>query len=1465
MNCNQSRWSSLACQLPVLLVLLVLIVLFAAPTSLICAQSASFAAGSTIVASGLKNAGNVSTDPYGNAFVTDFNNGTITEIYTNGETPRVVVSGLASPIGVAPDANGNLYVGEYYMRNELKIAADGTRSVLATDIVGTSSTLDTNGNLFVTNEAADVFEIAPTGQLSTVLSGSYFASALDSAGDLFSTDFSNHDVYFLSADRTKSATYFSGLQQAPGIAVDHSGNLFVSDYHAGAVYERAAGSGAIRTVGNFELPSGVAVDAKGNLFVADNGLGTVSKLQLQAVDFGPANVCQASQGGPAPCSQSETLTFNIDSSGTFGAPVALTQGSPNLDFSVTANSCSGLLASGSTCTVTVQFAPTAAGARNGAIELTDASGSVLATAYVHGIGQGPQLAFSPGIQSTMVATGLEEASGVAIDGKGNLFVSDSELNQVIRITPSGSQTIIIGGLAGPEQIALDGAGNLFIPTRDNDQVIKVSAAGTILNTLGSGLNGPNSVAVDGAGNVYIADTLNNRIVEVMASTGAQLTLASDLQKPLGLAVDGSGNVFVADSYNQRVVKLPAGGGSETVIGTSPFPVALALDGAGNVFVADGNTDYLVEVPTGGGEQFKLLQAYSPRALALDAAGDLFIVNDGSSSVVELNRSQAPSFSFTATPVGSTSTDSPMSTQVQNIGNQQLNGTFTINSNNFFQTQGNGAVADCTGSFSLTAGQLCNVSIDFDPQATLSTPGSATFSDNSLNATNPFATQTINLNGTATLRTPNVGLIGSPNPDGNGTAVLQVTVTAMGNGPTPTGPVTFSQVGGGVVASSVLAPNSTSGSASFTTTTTQAFTGTQSFTAEYQGDLNYLPAASNSVQLSFTVNPTLTFSTPAAGANYAYGQSLNLSASSASSGAVTYQLLSGPAKVSTSGAVVVTGVGTVQVQANQTAAQGYNSASATTSFTTVTAKMTTTLTGSAQPGGTASLSASVAPATPGSYQVTLTGTVTFYAGSTQIGTVTLQPGQTSAVLTTSQTFTGNQSFTAQYGGNTNYASSQMSTALALNFVATTNLSFTFPMQNASYVYGQSFQTQVKTNSAATVSYTVSGAATVSATGLVTVTGVGPASVMASQAAISGYTGATATVHFTAAQASSKTALTATAIKFGYGTAAALAVNIQPQYSGMPTGSVSFYEDGRLLTTVTLTGGTAGYTTGQLAGGSHSFTASYSGDIDFTGSQSNTASLNVASASVMLRLASTNLTYPEPPLFDVIVAPASGKPEPTGTVSIYDGSTLISKSSLRAQSKGNDLGLVLPPLSVGQHTLSAVYSGDGNYAAGTSAPGVVTVHTAPVQLSLKCADTTLKLGQTLSCTVTAREAFLPVTGTVSYTVTGWGSGSVTLNREGQAMITYPAAAKGGFTLTASYAAQGDYQAAQPAKVNFTVNGIASTHTVGGMVRDLSGTVSLLDNGGNSLSISKNGAFTSSTAIKQGSTYNVSVGIQPVGWHL
>ena len=261
---------------------------------------------------------------------------------------------------------------------------------------------------------------------------------------------------------------------------------------------------------------GVAVDGSGNLYVSDRySNNLVEELETGAVNFGTAAIGATSAAIP--------LTFAFDSGGTIGNPVALTSGAANRDFAdagtgtCTTNGTGHTYNTGDTCTVNVTVTPRFAGLRSGAVLLQDGSGNTLTTAYVHGIGSGPQAAFGPGIISTLAGNGtqgyngdtiaastaeLNGPAGVATDGAGNFYIADYNNNRIRKVTPDGTITTVAGngtgGFSGdgglatgaqlrqPERVALDGAGNLYIADIGNGRVRKVTPAGIISTVAGGG-------------------------------------------------------------------------------------------------------------------------------------------------------------------------------------------------------------------------------------------------------------------------------------------------------------------------------------------------------------------------------------------------------------------------------------------------------------------------------------------------------------------------------------------------------------------------------------------------------------------------------------------------------------------------------------------------------------------------------------------------------------------------------------------------------------------------------------------------------------------------------------------------------------------------------------------------------------------------------------------------------------------
>ena len=260
---------------------------------------------------------------------------------------------------------------------------------------------------------------------------------------------------------------------------------------------------------------------------------------------------------------------------------------------------------------------------------------------------------------------LSEPEAVAVDGAGNVYIADSGNQRIRRVyattgtisTIAGTGEDSYGGDSGPATqahlrhprgVAVDGAGNVYISDSENNRIRKVDTTGTISTIAGTGewgysgdggpatraqLSEPVGVAVDGDGNVYIADIGDHRIRKIDATSGIISTIAgtgvrgdggdggpaseAQLIHPLGVVVDGDGNVYIADTDNNRIRRVDAFTGTiSTIAGTGEWdyggdggpatsarfkdPVGLAVGGDGIVYVVDhGNRRIRVLQPIPG--------------------------------------------------------------------------------------------------------------------------------------------------------------------------------------------------------------------------------------------------------------------------------------------------------------------------------------------------------------------------------------------------------------------------------------------------------------------------------------------------------------------------------------------------------------------------------------------------------------------------------------------------------------------------------------------------------------------------------------------------------------------------------------------------------------------------------------------------------------------------------------------------
>ena len=275
-------------------------------------------------------------------------------------------------------------------------------------------------------------------------------------------------------------------------------------------------------------------------------------------------------------------------------------------------------------------------------------------------------------------------------------------------------------------------------------------------------------------------------------------------------------------------------------------------------------------------------------------------------------------------------------------------------------------------------------------------------------------------------------------------------------------------------------------------------------------------------------------------------------------------------------------------------------------------------------------------------------------------------------------------------------------------------------------------------------------------------------------------------------------------------------------GTPTGKVEFFDNSVPI-------GVCGGTTGQpLSGGgttwtatcqvtygsvgSHNIFAEFLGDGSYPSSTSGTITQVVNKANTSTSVSSSvnpSVFGQSVTLTATVSATAPGSGTPTGTVNFKDGASTIGSCSAQTMA-GGQATCSTSGLSVGTHaTITAVYSGDGNFNGSTSSNFSQTVNKADTSTTVTSSLNPAMTGQSVTLTATVT-ATAPGSGTPTGTVnfkdgasTITGCGTQTLNGSGQATCATSFASAGSHTITAVYSGDTNYNTSTSANFSQSVN--------------------------------------------------------------
>jgi hypothetical protein len=265
---------------------------------------------------------------------------------------------------------------------------------------------------------------------------------------------------------------------------------------------------------------------------------------------------------------------------------------------------------------------------------------------------------------------------------------------------------------------------------------------------------------------------------------------------------------------------------------------------------------------------------------------------------------------------------------------------------------------------------------------------------------------------------------------------------------------------------------------------------------------------------------------------------------------------------------------------------------------------------------------------------------------------------------------------------------------------------------------------------------------------------------------------------------------------------------PPAFGFPTGTVTFKDGSTTLGTSTLNSSTqATFTTSTLSVASHSITATYNGDSNFTSSTSSTLTEVVGQTSSHTTLASSAnpAVFGQTVTFMATVGAVSpGAGTPSGTVTFKDGGTTLGTGSLNASGQAT---FSISTLALGTHaSITASYGGDGNFQTSTSSTLSQVVGMADSSTALTASTNPALIGASVTFTATVSAAS-PASGTPTGTVLFQDNGATidteTLNSSGVATFTTSTLSLGTHPITAVYEGDTDFNPSTSSTLSDAVN--------------------------------------------------------------
>ncbi|HEY4354914.1 MAG TPA: pectinesterase family protein [Acidobacteriaceae bacterium] len=502
--------------------------------------------------SGLQPAA-VAVSGTGNVYAADTKTSKLVQVKSDGSVIALGTSVPTSPISLAVDSSETLYAVGTGSQTVSTLVLGANGAYTAGSIAYTPPTapaapravaVDTNHTLYVydaTNQAIYRIPTSVIGSTFPTQVGSGYTTvsglALDHSGNLFVADKGANTVFKIAANGTQT-TLATGITPV-AIATDAGGTVYVQDSASNSVFAYPVSGPRTTVQTGLVTPAGVAVDGNGVVYSADATQGAIAAIQRGSVayDFGTSTTA--------------TLAGTLGNAGNTAA-TGFAQ-TDSTDFAVAAGPSNGCnlavtsIARGTACTVNATFTPSGsgAGAVSSVVTLLPAATSVGALT-LSGTKTGTAVTTTTTVSAPTPASPVYLATG-------------TEVTFTVTVTPS------TGSATGTVNVILDGGTPVGYTLTNNSATVTLTGLSAGSHTISAAY--PSQAGIVGSS----SSTANFSIAQATTSvTWTPGTILQPVSQAIGTTVLNATSNGVPGAFVYTAT--PSGGSAMAVDAATYLPI-----------------------------------------------------------------------------------------------------------------------------------------------------------------------------------------------------------------------------------------------------------------------------------------------------------------------------------------------------------------------------------------------------------------------------------------------------------------------------------------------------------------------------------------------------------------------------------------------------------------------------------------------------------------------------------------------------------------------------------------------------------------------------------------------------------------------------------------------------------------------------------------------------------------------------